>query len=139
MGLPLFVWPNIAPPLFHSSSMASQHASYAHVHVRTCPLHPSSRSDLTLLLQSLHASLPPFRPLVPTGVLPVIAWSLLLSAFSLAFYFTTYVRPYLPSLTIHHPPSTSHHPPATSPFPHVSRTAASPRRVSRSRKSRSLS
>jgi len=43
---------------------------------------------LFILLQALHASLPPFEPM---RFLPLIAWSLLLPAFSLAFYFTTYV------------------------------------------------
>jgi len=47
--------------------------------------------SLFILLQALHASLPPFSPFIPTRFLPLIAWSLLLSAFSLAFYFTTYV------------------------------------------------
>jgi len=42
--------------------------------------------SLFILLQALHASLPPFAP---TRLLPLIAWSPLLPAFSLAFYFIT--------------------------------------------------
>jgi len=57
--------------------MASRHASDAHIH-------------------TLHAALPPFSPLVPTRLLPLIAWSLLFSVFFLAFYFTTLPKKGLP-------------------------------------------
>jgi len=87
--------------------------------------------SLFILLQALYASLPRFSPFVPTRFLPlIIAWSLHLSAFSLAFYFTTYV-----SLSHTHslPLVTSHI------FPHASRPgpAASLRRASHPRKSQS--
>jgi len=130
--LSLFGWPNTAPLHFFRCwiavdwPMASQHASYAHIHVLVLSIISCSPSHPFFSFQTLHASLPPFSPLVPTSILPLIAWSLLLSAFSLAFYFTTYV----PQSLL---------PPATSRFPHACRPAASPRRVSHFRKSQSHS
>ncbi|KIM32959.1 hypothetical protein M408DRAFT_14531 [Serendipita vermifera MAFF 305830] len=47
-------------------------------------------------LQSLHESLPPFSPLIPTSLIPIIAWSLLLSSFGLGFYFTTLPKQSVP-------------------------------------------
>ncbi|KAH8799547.1 hypothetical protein DL96DRAFT_1476983, partial [Flagelloscypha sp. PMI_526] len=38
---------------------------------------------------ALHRSLPPFEPAIPVGLLPYIAFVLLLSTFSLAFYSST--------------------------------------------------
>lgn len=39
--------------------------------------------------QSMHAHMPPFKPLIPTALLPYIAFVLLSSLFLSAFYFTT--------------------------------------------------
>ncbi|KAG8701670.1 hypothetical protein FRC09_005205 [Ceratobasidium sp. 395] len=40
-------------------------------------------------VKALHESLPSFAPLIPTAVLPYIAFVLLTSTFALGFYFST--------------------------------------------------
>ncbi|PVF96271.1 hypothetical protein CPB86DRAFT_807824 [Serendipita vermifera] len=54
---------------------------------------PSAYSSI----QALHASLPPFSPIIPTSLIPFIAWSLLLSSFGLGFYFTTLPKSSIPA------------------------------------------
>ncbi|CEL58363.1 hypothetical protein RSOLAG1IB_03109 [Rhizoctonia solani AG-1 IB] len=40
-------------------------------------------------VKALHESLPAFAPLIPTAVLPYLAFVLLTSTFALGFYFST--------------------------------------------------
>ncbi|KDQ17478.1 hypothetical protein BOTBODRAFT_29654 [Botryobasidium botryosum FD-172 SS1] len=47
-------------------------------------------------IQALHASLPPFEPIVPVWLLPILAFTLLASAFLLTFYFTTLPKSTIP-------------------------------------------
>jgi len=42
-------------------------------------------------IQELHGTLPLFRPIIPTSLLPYIAFVLLTLTFGLAFYFSTSV------------------------------------------------
>ncbi|KAF9014884.1 hypothetical protein BDQ17DRAFT_134 [Cyathus striatus] len=58
------------------------------------PRHPPHSNPF----QALHASLPPFAPLLPVAFLPFLAFFLLAATFTLAFYFSTYVSPLTPSL-----------------------------------------
>ncbi|KZW00735.1 hypothetical protein EXIGLDRAFT_720966 [Exidia glandulosa HHB12029] len=48
-----------------------------------------------LAIKATHASATPFSPIVPTSLLPIIAFLLLTSTFGLGFYFTT-----LPKATV---------------------------------------
>ncbi|KAG6810365.1 hypothetical protein H0H92_012173 [Tricholoma furcatifolium] len=45
---------------------------------------------------SLHATLPPFAPIIPVALLPYIAAILLASTFALAFYFSTLPKDTVP-------------------------------------------
>ncbi|KIY61743.1 hypothetical protein CYLTODRAFT_433506 [Cylindrobasidium torrendii FP15055 ss-10] len=47
-------------------------------------------------LKALHASLPPFSPIVPTSLLPTLALVLLFATFVLGFYFSTLPKDTLP-------------------------------------------
>ncbi|KAG5720298.1 hypothetical protein E4T56_gene2025 [Termitomyces sp. T112] len=47
--------------------------------------------------KALHASLPPFSPIVPVVLLPYIAAILLASTFGLAFYFSTLPKDTIPA------------------------------------------
>jgi len=47
-------------------------------------------------LKLLHAALPPFKPIIPTAVLPYLAFFTLISTFALAFTFSTLPTPAIP-------------------------------------------
>ncbi|KAG9047566.1 hypothetical protein FS837_001970 [Tulasnella sp. UAMH 9824] len=47
-------------------------------------------------VKTLHATLPPFAPLVPTSLLPYLSLVLLGATFALAFFFTTLPTPAVP-------------------------------------------
>ncbi|KAF8224041.1 hypothetical protein L208DRAFT_1425898 [Tricholoma matsutake] len=47
-------------------------------------------------VQALHASLPPFAPIIPIPLLPYLALFFLAATFVLAFYFTTLPKPSIP-------------------------------------------
>ncbi|RDB15615.1 hypothetical protein Hypma_004036 [Hypsizygus marmoreus] len=47
-------------------------------------------------IAALHASLPPFAPIVPVELLPYLAIVLLASTFVLAFYFSTLPKDTIP-------------------------------------------
>ncbi|KAF9466862.1 hypothetical protein BDZ94DRAFT_1305740 [Collybia nuda] len=46
--------------------------------------------------KALHASLPPFSPIVPVVLLPYLAFILLSATFALAFYFSTLPKDTIP-------------------------------------------
>ncbi|KAG8928273.1 hypothetical protein FRC03_009357 [Tulasnella sp. 419] len=48
-------------------------------------------------VKTLHASLPPFSPIVPTQSLPSLAFILLSTTFALGFYFTTLPKSTIPA------------------------------------------
>ena len=48
--------------------------------------------------QKLHQALPPFQPIVPVSFLPYLAYTLLTLTFGLAFYFSTSVLTWHPSI-----------------------------------------
>ncbi|KAG8757480.1 hypothetical protein FRC14_002009 [Serendipita sp. 396] len=50
--------------------------------------------------QDLHAALPAFSPSINPSLIPLLAWSLLLSSFGLGFYFTTLPKQSVPAVEL---------------------------------------
>ncbi|KAI0075899.1 hypothetical protein K474DRAFT_1663656 [Panus rudis PR-1116 ss-1] len=47
-------------------------------------------------IKALHLAVPPFSPYIPVGLLPYLAFILLVSTFGLAFYFSTLPKDTIP-------------------------------------------
>lgn len=90
-------------PPFPATAPDEHHLSQHHGRLRRHRGKPSTTPPLmacthSVALQALHRTIPPFAPYVPVGLLPYLAFVLLMTTFVLAFYFSTYVhRPCVPS------------------------------------------
>ena len=95
VGLMTPVWevgPDTSQAL-SSLALLSSHSlimdnSYKAIAVRQ-QLHLYSFNRLTHIPQALHQATPPFSPYIPVGLLPYLAFFLLMATFALAFYFST--------------------------------------------------